>query len=179
MDKNPFGGSACGMYVPLSELELEALERLRSAGDLQVVIKDWGIVHTPHMRFADKRVQFTFKICFQDPLVPIPVYYLDFEVQTQAGQLIFATRQATVVGGEPIRLGAGLAFEFILDLSLERMNPGFVKQVVPGATGLTSRHGNMHLDPQKQALLHLIKDGERRVREMDQAFLAKLPELKK
>lgn len=174
MDKNPFGGSAHALYVPLSEDEREVIARLVEAKDLRIVIVGWGIHHDPTVRFGDKRIQFHFSACFSEPFIPIAVSYLDFEIQTQAGQPIHQVRQPTVYGGQPLLLGGGHAYEFIVDISLDQMSAEFVKQIKPGAKGLTTRQGNMHLTQEMQELLHSVKQGEAAIRDMDAEKLKKL-----
>lgn len=173
-DKNPFGGSAHGLYIPLSEDEREVLQRLVDAKDLRVVIVGWGIHHEPKVRFGDKRIQFVFNACFAKPEIPIAVSYLDFDIQTHAGQHIHRVTQPTMMNGQPLLLGAGYAYEFVVDIALDQMSSEFVKQIKPGAIGLTSRQGNMHLSQDLQALADQVRKNEATLREQDEKILAEL-----
>lgn len=138
------------------------------------MIVGWGIHNDPLVFFGDKRIQFQFKACFAEPSIPIAVSYLEFEIQTQAGQPIHRVTQPTMVGGQPLLLGAGHAYEFIIDVSLDQMSSEFVKQIKPGARGLTTRQGNMHLTQELQALAHRVKQGEGAIRDLDAQKLAEL-----
>ncbi len=158
----------------MSETELEVLQRLVDSKDLRVVIVDWGIAHEPTISFGDKRIRFQFDAVFHAPIIPIPVFYLDFEIQTQAGEPIHRVRQPTVYGGEPLLLGAGHAYSFVVDIAIDHMDPAFVRRIKPGAHGLTTRRGNMHLTTDVQELLHQVEEGEAKVRELDQQILASL-----
>jgi len=177
-DTNPFGGSPHGLYVPLSEDEREVLQRLVDAKDLRIVIVGWGIHHAPQVRFGDKRIQFQFTACFSEPFIPIAVTFLDFEIQTHAGQPVHRVRQPTVYGGQPLLLGANLSYEFVVDISIDQMSAEFVKQIKPGAHGLTTRHGNMHLTQHLQQLYAQIKEGEASVRKMDEDRIEELERTK-
>lgn len=181
-DRNPFGGkNPHGMYVPLTDLELEALARIADAQEFKVVVKEWGVVSgfvrgryvpeqwhanpTPLVTFGDKRISFYFRMNLNAPAVPQPNWYFDMEVWA-LGHLLFSQRLATQVGGKPIEVAAGRHIDLALDVALDRIDSKIVKEIVPRAIGLTTRHGNMQLDSTRQRLLAQTQAGERQVREM-------------
>jgi hypothetical protein len=189
--RNPFGGkNPHGMYVPLTDDELEVLERLALAGEFKIVVKDWGHVtgfalgrYNPHtyngqplVIFGDKRISFYFRMDFTAPAVPQPCWYFDMEVWA-LGVRLFPGRQQderepypgrlpTETNGQPIQIAAGIFLDFALDVALDRIDPAVVKAVKPKAIGLTTRHGNMHLNATQRRLLTELRAGERTVREV-------------
>lgn len=166
-DRNPFGGkNKHGLYVPMSEDEQEVLDRLVSTGDFKIIIKDWGWVDNPRVRFGDKRLTFYFKMVFSAPDIPQPNYYFDIEVQTRSGISLFSKRLPTEVGGKPIMIASGVCLDLALDIAIDKIDPKLVKLIKPGAHGLTTRHGNMKLNTQKQKLLKTLQDGEKKVRDL-------------
>lgn len=179
-DRNPFGGkNPHGMYVPLTDTELEVLERLALAGDFKVVIKDWGYVENfslgkfnpetwtgaPIVQFGDKNIHFFFTMNFSAPVVPQPNYYFDMEVWAKGQKLFGPSRHATTVGGNPIQIAAGMSLTMALDVAIHDIDPKIVKTIKPGAVGLTSRHGNMNLSIQQQRLLREMEENNRKIRE--------------
>ena len=182
-ERNPFGGkNRHGLYVPLTETELEVIERLAEAGEFQIVVRDWGVIRhflpgkydpvewaknpRPLISFGDKRISFFFRMSLQAPAVPQPNWYFDMEVWAM-GILFFSQRMPTEYNGRPIDLVAGIDFDWALDVALDQIDPMVVKQIKPGAIGLTTRHGNMRLDVGQQKLLHLVRKLERDTRETD------------
>lgn len=178
-DKNPFGGkNPHGMYVPLTDTELEVLERLALGGDFKVVIKDWGYVENfqlgkfdqntwqgqPIVQFGDKNIHFFFLMNFSAPIVPQPNYFFDLEVWAKGRKLFGPIREPTTIAGNPIQIVAGMQLGMALDVALHDINPELVKTIKPGAIGLTSRHGNMNLTIQQQRMLKEMEENNRRVR---------------
>lgn len=176
-EKNLFGGgNPHSLYVPMSEVEQEAIARLVESGDLQVHIVGWGIVHKPRITFGDARLQIQFRATFDRPEVPVPVYYLDFELRTGSGHLLFGPdRQPTVYGGHPIQIAAGVFFDMVWDIQIRSIDPKLVKALVPGAVGLTNRltdkdtgemtlTGNMKLDQNARKILSMVREGEAKAR---------------
>jgi len=171
-DTNIFGGLNAGsLYTPMSEVEQEAVARLVESGDLQVIVVGWGCVHRPRITFGDLRVSVGFRLHFDRPEVPIPVYYLDLELRTGAGALLFRDRQPTVYGGNPIQVAQGVFLDLIWDIAVRSIDPALVKSLVPSATGLTSRlqdkdtgrmtlTGNMRLSAQERLVLGRLRAGE-------------------
>lgn len=174
MNKNIFGGgNANSLYVPMSELEQEAVSRLVESKDLRIVVAGWGYIDQPAVTFGDARLQFKFRLSFNQPLAPVPVHFFDLELQTRSGALLYKARQATVYNGNPIQVAAGVFFDMVWDIQVRSINPELVKSLVPGAIGLTSRlrdkdtgeltiEGNMHLNASTKKLLHGLRTAENR-----------------
>ncbi len=165
------GGNTQSLYTPMSEVEQEAIARLVESGDLRVVIVGWGHVDRPRITFGDLRVTVQFRVTFDRPEVPIAVHYLDLELRTGAGALLFKDRQPTVYGGNPIQIAQGVFLDLAWDIAVRSIDPVLVKSLVPGATGLTSRlqdkdtgqmtlMGNMRLNPTEQRILRDLRHGE-------------------
>jgi len=169
--KNPFGGGNPGaLYVPMSETEQEVLERLIASDDLEVHVVGWGIANKPAITFGDLRIQIKFRINFERPDFLIAVHYLDLELKTRAGTHIFGPRRYPVApGGEGIMVKAGMYLDYAWDIAIKEMNPDFVKMVKPSETGLTSRRGNMKLDPEHQRLLQVVDQGSENVQRLTEA----------
>lgn len=176
MDKNVFGGgNPNSLYVPMSELEQEAVSRLVESKDLRIVIVGWGHVDQPRVTFGDARLQFVFRMQFDRPAVPVPVHYFDLELQTRSGALLFRDRQSVVYAGNPVQVAAGVFFDMVWDIQVRSIDPNLVKAIVPGAVGLTSRlrdrdtgdltvEGNLKLDANTKKLLHGLRKAEDRIR---------------
>jgi len=168
------------MYVPLTDTELEVLERLALESAFKVVIKDWGFVEnfrlskydantwdgSPIVQFGDKRISFYFTMNFSAPVIPQPNWFFDMEVWAKGRKLFGPTRYPTTDNGQPIQIAAGMQLGLALDLALDQIDPKIVKDIKPGAVGLTSRHGNMRLNIHDQRLLQKVQENERRVREL-------------
>lgn len=164
--KNIFGGgNPRSLYTPMSETEQEVLERLIQANDLEVNVVGWGVVTQPRITFGDLRISLVFRLDFNAPEVYVPVHYFDLELRTRNGFVIFSERQPTLIGGLPIQIKNGSFIDLAWDIAIQKMNPEFVRMVKPGATGLTSRDGNMKLDETAQQLLKAVRQGEARVRD--------------
>lgn len=169
-DQNPFGGkNPLSLYVPMTETELEVLERLTTAEDLEIHVLGWGVIHKPAVSFGDKRLSLIFRLTFDQPPAPTPVHYFDMELRTQAGMLLLKKRYPTLVGmGQPIQVCAGMFLDLAWDIAIDHMSPELVKALIPGAIGLTSRRldketgqktllGNMQLDNNQKGLLKSIE----------------------
>lgn len=177
-DKNIFGGgNPNSIYTPMSEDEQEVLQRLVERDDLEIHVVGWGVVHKPQVTFGDLRLSLRFTLDFTAPDVLVPVHYFDLELRTRSGFPIFAERQPTLVGGEPIFIKAGMFLELAWDIAIQKMNPEFVRMVKPGARGLTTREGNMDLTDEKRVILGAIRDGEAHVR-AESAIQAEIATLK-
>ena len=175
-DTNIFGGkNARSLYVPMSELEQEAVLRLVETKDLRVNLVGWGHVDNPKVTFGDARIQVKFQVHFDRPEVPVPVHFLDLELVTKTGRLLFRARQSTEYGGNPIHVAAGVFFDMVWDIQVRSLDPQLVKDLVPGASGLTSRlvdrdtgemtrEGNMRLTTKERRILHALRRGEDKVR---------------
>lgn len=165
------GGNATNLYTPMSELEQEVLVRLVESGDLQVIIVGWGFVSKPRITFGDLRLSLSFRLTFDRPEVPVDLWYLDMELRTGSGRLLYKERQPTTYGGKPIQAGAGIYFDLVWDIAIKSMDPTLVRDVLPGAMGLTSRlqdkdtrdftlTGNMKLNTTEKRALVTLRKGE-------------------
>jgi hypothetical protein len=167
-EKNIFGGgNVNSLYTPLSEDEQEVLERLALSGQYKIVIKDWGHINKPNVRFGDARLQFTFTMLFDRPAVPMPVYYFDMELWTHSGMFLFSKRMDVAYGGHPIQVAAGVELQLAWDIQLKQIDPKVVRAIKPGAVGLTSRLGNMKLDSHQKQQLHKLRRAEAKIRQDD------------
>lgn len=177
-DRNIFGGgNAANLYTPMSELEQEVLVRLVESGDLQVIIVGWGYVSKPRITFGDLRLSLGFRLTFDRPEVPVNLWYLDMELRTGSGRLLYKERQPTTYGGKPIQAGAGVYFDLVWDIAIKSMDPALVREVLPGATGLTSRlqdrdtrdftlWGNMKLNTTEKQALVTLRQGEASLKQL-------------
>ena len=181
-NKNPFGGgNPNSLYVPMTEIEQEALHRLKDSGDFQVRILGWGHLDSPEVIVGDARVSFLLDLQFSAPVVPVAVTYFDLELRTGAGQLLRKERLPVAAGAE-LMIGAGIHLVFAWDIMVHHLSPQMVKMLMPGAIGLTSRRldrdtgeatltGNMQTTPVQRKLLQILKRGEDIVRADDKAIL--------
>lgn len=190
-ERNPFGGkNPHGMYVPMTDTELEVLARLADAGEFSVVIKNWGHIKNfqrgryteqwhlnpvPLVVFGDKRISFYFRMSLNAPVLPQPNWYFDMEVWA-LGHKLFEQRMPTEHAGKPIQVAAGIDLDLALDVAIDKIDPAIVKEVKPKAIGLTTRHGNMQLDREHQRLLAKVQAGEKSIREMSAADAAEATE---
>lgn len=184
--KNPFGGgNKNSLYVPMSDIEQEVISRLIETGDLRVHIVGWGVVNNPRVTFGDLRVSISFRMDFDRPPPPgVAVPFFDLELRTGSGLLLFKDRKSTEYAGQPITVAAGVFLDMVWDIAIQNLDPKLVKMLKPGATGLTSRlqdrdtkditfQGNMRLDPRRQRLLRVLRQGEALVRAEDKARATK------
>ena len=177
-DKNPFGGkNPHGMYVPMSDDELETLARLAESKSFKLVIKDWGYVTgftldrfveaewkgNPMVSFGDKIIHFYWVMNFSAPEIPQPNWYFDVEVWA-LDRLMFKHRMPTEVNGKPVQIVKGQMMAMALDIAIDKINPELIRAVKPQVHGLTTRQGNMHLDSKTKKILATMQAGERYVR---------------
>jgi len=176
---NPFGGkNPNGSYVPLSEDELDVIERLAESGEYELRIVGWGHVRgftighypgpqeydgNPIITIGDKRIAFTFRMSLNAPETPQPNWYFDIEVVAY-GKVLFSRRMPTEANGKPITVGAGLDLDLKLDLALNSVDRDFLKEVSPSIRGITSRRGNMKLPSHLRRVLHSMHEGEKALR---------------
>ncbi len=185
MGKNVFGGgNEKSLYTPMSETEQEVLVRLVEQGGLRVHIVGWGYVDNIKPSFGDLRFSVPLVLDFDRPAVPVPVHHFDLELRTPDGLLLFADRQPVTYNNQPLWVSAGLSITMIWDIAIKAMNPEFVKRMLPGATGLTSRlqdkdsgkftlTGNMRLTSQERKLLLGLRAGEQEVKKLTAERLRK------
>lgn len=179
--RNPFGGkNPHGMYVPLTDDEMEVLFRLADAGEYKLVVKDWGFITgfkvgkypgpeqyrgEPIVTIGDKRISFTFRLNYTAPALPQPNWYFDMELWA-LGHLLYKHRMPTESYGNPIQIAAGTFNDFALDIGIDHIDPAIVKEVKSKQIGLTTRQGNMHLDLHGQRLLAQTQAGEKAIRKL-------------
>jgi len=172
-DKNPFGGgNPNSLYTPMSEYEQEVLERLIDAGELEVHIVDWGIIHQPKITFGDLRLCIIIPMKLDRPPLPQPNFWFDLELKTRSGILLYKERLPTMDGGKPIQLCAGMELVWAWDIAIQKMDPKLVKALKPGALGLTTHEGNRKLNTAQKKLLHTLREGEAKARQNTQSRLA-------
>jgi hypothetical protein len=177
---NAFGGkNPHGMYVPMTDDEMEVLERIADAGRFELVVNGHGTFKNfsrkkfvaeqwkgdPIVVFGDKRITFYFVMNFTAPEIPQKNWYFDCEVHA-LGRLMTKHRLPTEINGKPIQIVAGQTLALALDVAIDSISPDFIRVVKPKTIGLTTRHGNMILDPHTRKLLRHIQEGERKVREL-------------
>jgi len=177
---NLFGGkNRHGLYVPMTDDELETLARLAESQSFQLRIKDWGHVTgfvlerfvaatwrgNPIVTFGDKVIHFYWQMNFSAPVIPQPNWYFDIEVWA-LDRLMFKHRLPTEINGKPINIAAGQVIALALDIAIDQINPELIREVKPMTHGLTSRHGNMHLNQAAQKILAKTQAGERFVRDL-------------
>lgn len=167
---NPLGGkNPNSLYAPITETEQEVLQRLVESDALEVHVLEWGVANKPEITFGDLRVSIKFTINFDKPEFFMPVAYLDLELRTRAGQLVFGPRRyPTVTAGETLMVKAGMFLDYSWDIAIQEMDPDFVKSIKPGASGLTTRRGNMNLSFEEQRLLGIADEGAKRVRDLNE-----------
>jgi hypothetical protein len=171
-DKNRFGGgNPRGGYTPMSEDEQEVVSRLVAARDLDVHIIGWGVIREPLATFGDLRVTIPLQITFNRPAIPVPVHYFDLELRTGSGILLFKERQSTEYDQKPLAVGAGTSLSMVWHIAIRAMDPKLVKELKPGAIGLTSRWidrdtgdfthlGNTKMKSDDKEALRIVRTGE-------------------
>jgi hypothetical protein len=166
-DKNIFGGgNPLSLYTPMTEIEQEVLDRLRESEDLEVIVKGWGEIESPKIRFGDLRLSIPINITFNAPTVHVPVYYFDLilKMRGEEGPILFQKREDAVYDGKPLMVGAGTNLQMTWDIAIQQIDPKFVKMIVPGARGLTTREGNRKLDSSKKNILNNLRKEEEKIR---------------
>lgn len=174
--QNAFGGkNAHSLYLPMSEIEQEFVNRLVEAGDLQVRVHGWGIVPNPTVKQGDQQVIIPLTLKFDRPEVPMEVRSFDLELLTGSGISLFRETQSCVYNGQPLWVGSGTRIDMIWHIAIRAMDPKLIKTLMPGVVGLTSRAfdkdtgdltnmGNMKLDATQRKLLNIIRQGEANLR---------------
>ncbi len=175
---NILGGKGAGLYVPLTEIEQEAIARLIERDDLQILIHGWGVVNKPKIAHGDLRLTVDFRVSFTKPAMPVPVWFFDLELQTRAGAQLYKERMPVVYGSKPLTAQAGLFYDLRWHIALKSIDPKLVKAILPGVTGLTSRRqdrdtglmtetGNMKLNSEQRAAMQQLQAGEKEMRQDD------------
>lgn len=173
--KNLFGGlNPKGLYVPMSDLEQEALHRLRDSQDLKLVIVGWGEIECPKMVIGDHRIRLDFRITFKGLPIAQPVRSLKLELRTGANELLFTEEHSTMYDNKPLMVHEGLYVDMQWDIAIKHMNPELVKRLT-GALGLTSRRqdkdtkdftpeGNMQLSYAQRKAIQDLEKAEKKVK---------------
>jgi len=158
------GGNRRGLYVPMSEDEQEVIHRLVEAEDIRLIIHGWGVLEKPRFLIGDHRIGVQFKMSFNRPAVPTPVWFFDLELQTRTGISLCRERLPSIYNGKPVNVCAGMFLDMQWDIAIHSMDPRLVKLLKPGAIGLTSRRqdkdtkemtaeGNMQLTAKQKKVL--------------------------
>ena len=176
-DGNIFGGkNPHGLYVPMSDDEIEVISRLVESDLLEVVIHGWGVCENPTIEFGDKRVKIRLRIDFN---INAEVFFFDMELRLrEGGKTLFRKTEPTLVDGKPFIAIAGGYLDMDWDISIDHMDPALVKEIKPGAFGLTSRRldrdtkeptieGNLTLPTGHRGTLHIMEDAAAKMREGD------------
>jgi len=170
--KNIFGGgNRRGLYVPMSEDEQEVIHRLVEAEDIQLIIHGWGTLDRPRFLVGDHRIGVQFKLTFNQPAAPMPLYFLDLELKTRTGISLVKERLPTILNGQPVNVCAGVFLDLQWDIAMHSMDPRLVKLLKPGTLGLTSRRqdkdtgemtarGNMKLDAKQRKALRELETAQ-------------------
>lgn len=191
-DKNLFGGgNPHGLYTPMSDIEQEILDDLITSGALRLEIDGWGFINElPQVTFGDLRLSIPFRLLFDRPEFPVPLYHLDLRLKTHSGMQLYAERMKTLYAGKPVLVSAGVQLDLVWDIAIAQMHPKVVKALKPHHFGLTSANfdrdtkeatvvGNRRLGQKKKRVLHELRQAEKASREDDAAQLLKAQRLEK
>lgn len=133
------GGNERSLYIPMSEIEMEFINRLVENKEMYVIIHGWGYVNQPIITFGDKNVHVAFKMLFDRPEFPMPVYFFDMELKTRSGITLYKEKMSTVYGNSPLNIMQGVELEMVWDISIKYIDPKLIKALMPKTIGLTSR----------------------------------------
>jgi len=178
------GGNRRGLYVPMSEDEQEVIHRLVEAEDIQIIIHGWGTLDRPRFLVGDHRIGVQFRLNFNRPAAPMPLYFLDLELRTRTGITLCKERLPTIYKNKPVEVAAGMYLDLQWDIAMHSMDPRLVKLLKPGAIGLTSRRqdrdtremtaeGNMKLDAKQREALRELEDAHAAARAFDEKNIVK------
>lgn len=159
MESNIFGGGNKNfLYTPMSEDEREVLQRLIESDDLEIVVKDWGIVTKfESIKFGDLRLQIIFKVFFSSPDIHIPINLFHLCLRTRSGVVLYEETQPF---DQTIMVGSGVQIDLCWDIAIRMMDPMLVKAIKPGSIGLTTREGNRRLDHGTGKALSSLRENE-------------------
>jgi len=173
-ERNIFGGkNPNGLYTPLSDDEQEVLERLAASGEFKLIIKDWGFVDQPKIRFGDARLEVSWKMVFDRPQFPMPLPFIHLELWTHGGHFLIAEKLPTTINGTPLQVCQGVAIDMAWDILIRQMDPKLVRAIKTGSVGLTTRIGNQKLDLEQQRALRTLRKHEALLRAADAEEIAK------
>jgi len=165
------GANKHALYVPMSDIEQEVLARLAEAGELLCVLHGFMSIPNPPVTYGDKNLHVHLKASFAHLDKPQEVSFFDMELKTQSGICLFRQTMPTTYDNKPIMVGPEVTLEMIWDIAINNINPELVKQIKPGAIGLTSRlqdrdtgdftlYGNMNLNSHQKSLAQKVAKGE-------------------
>lgn len=170
---NALGGkSASGLYVPMSEDEVEASYRAAERG-IVVVVDGWGTFPAEGFHVGEHRVGVEFSLtCPPGSLVGRIAADLPIRVQTTDGIVLFTCTTSAGHGGRPVCLQPNQVLGLNLEIEVHHCDPDVVRQLKSSATGLTSRRvdpqtgrwdgaGNMRLGEQGMRALHDLNESHR------------------
>jgi len=169
----------------MSEDEQEVIHRLVEAEDIRLIIHGWGVLERPRFLVGDHRIGVQFKITFNRPAAPTPVYFFDLELQTRTGICLVKERLPTIYNGQPVKVMAGMYLDMQWDIAMHSIDPRLVKLLKPGAIGLTSRRqdrdtgqmtaeGNMQLTSAQKKTLGELEQAQAANRAEDARKIVKL-----
>lgn len=163
-----------GLYLPMSDLESEALMRLWEHREYKLYEKVWGEVDITNVIVGDKRIGIRFRIgpkCFESLEVARPITFFNLELWAK-GRLLFQKELSTLYNGEYLMVSRGFFADLQLDIAIDKINPDLVKEVIQ-AVGLTSRRGNEKFTTQQKILIQSLKQGEQKVARIQKENLDK------
>jgi hypothetical protein len=178
-DKNEFGGgNSNSLYIPMSDIELDFVNRLVESKEVYIIIHEWGHINQPTITFGDKNLHVAFKMFFDRPEAPIPVHFFDLELKTRSGISLHREKMTTVYGGQPLNICQGVELDMVWDISIKYIDPKLIKALMPKTLGLTTRledtatHeitvlGNMNLNKDLRDKAYQLDKAEKFLRAYD------------
>jgi len=179
-ETNMFGGkNPLGLYVPMTEDEMDALDRMIQSKDLELIIHGWGRLENPRIKFGDLRVCIEFRLDFNAPEKLTELHFLDLELRIRGSHItMFKKRMATHVNGKPVLIKAGMFLELAWDIAIDHISPELVKMYLPGLHGMTSRRmdkdtgertltGNMKLTESQKNHIRFLEQQNAKLRQND------------
>jgi len=176
-ETNMFGGkNPLGLYVPMTDDEMDALDRMIQSNDLELIIHGWGRLDKPRIKFGDLRVAINFRLDFNAPDKPMEVHFFDLELRVRDSKItLFRKRMAASVNGKPLIIQSGMFLEMVWDIAIDHIDPKLVKMYLPGLHGMTSRRldrdsgertlmGNMTLNETQKNHIRFLEQQNARIR---------------
>lgn len=176
-EQNMFGGkNPLGLYVPMTDDEMDALDRMVQSRDLELIIHGWGRLDQPRIKFGDLRVCIEFRLDFNAPEHLTEVHFFDLELRVRGTNLtLFRKRMPTAMNGKPLMVKAGMFLEMAWDIAIDHINPKLVKMYLPGLHGMTSRRfdrdtgdrtltGNMNLTETQLRHIQFLEQQNAKIR---------------
>ena len=170
------GGNPHGLYQPISDLEQETLERLAAELAYSVRVVDPPNFFARIERISpasDKRIQFDITLS-QNPSIPGITHIRQVTLQLWARNRLLFQRPmrlevTTVKGPQPVMFGsdphAGVIEQTIRwDITIEKMNPDLVKEVCPGAVGLTAPERFLNQTAEQEKARRFVMERAEKVR---------------